>query len=66
MKYITFAIGIISGIVYITLTITKKKKEKREIKRINLEITLNELEIERLNKKDENEDFPKTERFNNE
>ena len=65
MKYVTFVIGIVSGIVYITLVVLKKRKEKKEIQRIDLEITLSELEIEKLRKSGSNNDFPETERFNN-
>jgi len=47
MKYVTFILGIASAITYITLVILKKKKEKQEIKRINLEIKLSEVELEK-------------------
>ena len=55
MKYVTFVVGIISGIVYITLVVLKKRKEKKEIERINLEIELHRLEIEKQKEHDSQE-----------
>ncbi len=52
MKYITFAMGVLSAIIYITLTILKKQKERKEIQRIELEIETsridNKIKIQQL------------------
>jgi hypothetical protein len=49
MKYITFVMGVSSAIIYITLTVLKKKKARKEIEMIN-----SELENERIEAKIKN------------
>jgi hypothetical protein len=44
MKYITFVMGVVSAIIYITLTMLKKKKERKEIISIELEIESRRIE----------------------